>query len=383
MDVFLHVDLNVFMMFICIIMYFSCRGMNEKQMVHNQIFRMLILSDLFLLALESITWLLDGRATPLLIALYYAVTILLYLLTPLPSALWALYVNCQLFHNMQRLKREIVVLGIPIAVSTLLTLITPLTGFWFTIDSANVYQRGFLYPLLALISFWPIVYASVSILLHRERLSRRLVVLTLLFMLPPVIGSIIQVLFYGTTILWSSITISIFLIYSNMQSTQIYMDHLTGIYNRRQLDTFLADRMKAGKNKQALSCILLDINHFKTINDMLGHVAGDEALKDASAILKTCIRKGDFLARFGGDEFIILTDIDDEAALQEMSSRIRESVQRFNSARQRPYTLNFSIGCAVYDPDSGWDKNDFIAHVDALMYENKTSLPASKAIGSL
>jgi len=112
-------------------------------------------------------------------------------------------------------------------------------------------------------------------------------------------------------------------------------------------------------------------------------VAGDEALKDASAILKTCIRKGDFLARFGGDEFIILTDIDDEAALQEMSNRIRESVQRFNSARQRPYTLNFSIGCAVYDPDSGWDKNDFIAHVDALMYENKTSLPASKAIGSL
>lgn len=374
MNVFLHVDLNIFMMVICVIMYFSSRGMNEKQMIHYQVFRLLILSDLALLALEVMTWLLEGHATPLLIVLYYIVTILLYLLTPIPSALWALFVHFQLFHNRQTLKKEMVVLGIPIAVCTVLTLTTPLTGLWFTIDSANVYQRGFFYPIFALLSFWPIIYASISIVIHRDRLPRRLAVLLLLFTIPPVIGSVVQVLYYGTTLLWSSITISIFLVYSNMQTTQIYMDHLTGVYNRRQLDTFLTDRMKLAKNRQPLSCILLDIDHFKKINDNLGHVAGDAALKDASAILKNCIQKGDFLARFGGDEFIILTDICDEATLKGMCERIRESVRQFNQTQKRLYTLDFSMGSAVYDPGTGWDKSDFIAYVDALMYQNKSSL---------
>lgn len=379
MNVFLHIDLNVFMIIICLIMYFTNRSMSEKQMLHNQIFRMLILSNMILLALESVTWVLDGHATPFLILLYYVVTTLLYLLTPIPSALWVLYVDQQLFHDTQKFKKEAILLGIPIAVSTLVTLSTPLTGFWFTINSDNVYQRGFLYPLLALISFMPIVFASASILIHRKRISKRLATLMLLFMLPPVLGSVAQVLFYGTTVLWSSITISIFLVHSNVQSSQIFMDHLTGVFNRRQLDVFLTDRIKAAKSKQPLSCVLLDINHFKAINDALGHVVGDEALKDASAILKSCIRKGDVLARFGGDEFIILTDIDNEDTLQDMSQRIRNAVQSFNSAKKRPYTLDFSIGYAVYRPDSGWDKKEFIAHVDALMYENKASLSVSNS----
>ncbi len=373
MEVFLHIDLNLFMVFICIIMFFSSRSMNERQMVHLKIFRMLILSNLLLLVLESITWLLDGYVSSYSGILYYIVTILLYLITPLPAAFWALFVNYQLFHDSKRLKQEAILFGIPIAISSLITLITPWTGIWFTIDSANIYQRGAWYPLLALISFWPMLYASGSILIHRKKISKKLLVLMLMFMAPPFIGFIVQTQAYGTTVLWSSITISIFLVHSNLQSTQSHLDHLTGLNNRRLLDAFLTDRFKMTKNRQPLSCIMLDINHFKSINDKLGHVAGDEALKDASAILKDSIRKGDFLARFGGDEFVILAEIAEESTLKDMSNRIRDNVLRFNNAQDRPYTLEFSIGYAVYNPDSGWDKNEFIAHVDALMYENKTS----------
>lgn len=373
MDIFLHVDLNIFMMMICMIMYFSCRSMNEKQMVHQQIFRLLILSNFALLALESVTWMLDGRATPALIVLYSVVTVFLYLLTPVPAALGALYVSCQQFHDTQRLKREVVLFGIPIIVSSLITLITPLTGIWFTIDSANVYRRGALYPIFAVLSFWPVLYATVSILVHRRRLSKKFRILMLLFMVPPVIGTAVQVLYYGITLLWSSITISIFLVYSNMQNDQIYVDHLTGVFNRRQLDTLLSDRIRSARNNVPLSCVMLDIDHFKKINDTLGHVSGDEALKDASAILKGCIRKGDFLARFGGDEFVILTDIDNEAALKDLSERIGENVRKFNRMQQRPYTLDFSVGYAIYDPNSNWNMNDFISYVDNLMYLNKTA----------
>ena len=151
MSVFLHIDLNIFMIIICLIMFFSSCAMSEKHMIHNRIFRMLILSTTILLALESVTWILDGHATPFLIIIYYIITILLYLLTPLPSALWALYVNLQLFHDTKKFKKEAILFVIPIAVSSMITLTTPLTGWWFTIDANNVYQRGILYPLLALI----------------------------------------------------------------------------------------------------------------------------------------------------------------------------------------------------------------------------------------
>ncbi len=372
MGIFLHIDLNIFMAVMCLVMYFACRNTSERQMVHNRIFRWLILSNLVLLLLEAGTWLLDGNtASPALIPLYHAVTIALFVITPLPALFWALYVNCQLFHDRQKLKMEAVVLTIPAGLCALMTLATPLTGWMYTIDAANVYQRGAFYPLLAAISLLPILYASISILIHRERISKRMCVLLILFMLPPIAGTTVQLMFYGTTLLWSSVTISIFLIHSNIQSTQIYLDHLTGIFNRRQLDTYLADRIHAAQKNHPLSCILLDIDHFKDINDSLGHIAGDEALKDASELLQGCIRKGDFLARFGGDEFIIITDIGSERTLSEMSRRIREATRCFNGGCRRQYTLGFSIGYGVYPADSGWDRERFIAHVDARMYRDK------------
>lgn len=373
MNVFLHIDLNVFMAIICLIMYWSNRNMGERQLAYNYIFRLLILSALALLILEAVTWLLDGNPTPPNGILYHGVTILLYILTPVPAALWALYVNGRIFQSAQRLRSCAVAFGIPVLFCAALTLLSPLTGWMYTIDAQNVYQRGIVYPLLAAVSFLPIFYASAMVLIHKKRITARLAYLMVLFMLPPVIGTIIQVLFYGVTVLWSSMTISIFLIYTNVQSSQIHLDHLTGAINRRQLDIILSDRIKAaqGKQPQPLACILLDIDRFKAINDTIGHLAGDEALKDASALLRAVIRKRDILARFGGDEFIIITDIDNEATLFELCQRIRQAVEVFNGECPRAYTLGFSIGCAVYDPASGWNKDRFIAHIDTLMYRDK------------
>lgn len=374
MNIVLHIDLDVFMAVICLIMYFANRDMSERQMVHNRIFRQLILSNMALLLLEAGTWLLDGNtACPALHPLYHAVTVALYIITPLPAFYWVLYVNCQLFHDRRKLRVEAAALAVPVAACALLSLTSPFTGWMYTIDAGNIYQRGALYPLLAVVSLAPILYASASILIHRNRISKRMCVLLILFMLPTIAGAAGQLAFYGTTLLWSSVTISIFLIQSNVQSAQIYLDHLTGIFNRRQLDTYLADRICAARKNHPLSCILLDIDHFKTINDSMGHICGDEALKDASELLQSCIRKGDFLARFGGDEFMIITDIGSEQTLGEMDARIRAATRRFNETSRRPYTLGFGIGYGVYPADSGWDKERFIAFVDARMYRDKAA----------
>lgn len=249
MNVFLHSDLDIFMAIICLIMYWSNRNMSERQLSYNYIFRLLILSDLALLLLEAVTWVLEGNPSPANYALYYAVTMLLYVLTPVPAALWALYVNGRIYQNAQKLKTCAVVFGIPVAVCAVLSILSLRTGWMFAIDAKNVYQRGALYPLLAVVSFFPVLYASVMVLIHKKRITARLAYLMFLFMLPPVIGTIAQVLWYGTTVLWSSMTISIFLTHTNVQSSQIHLDHLTGAINRRQLDLILSDRIKAAQGR--------------------------------------------------------------------------------------------------------------------------------------
>lgn len=373
MQVFLRIDLNLFMAAVCVIMYFANRAISEKRLIHNRIFRWLIISVFLLLILESLTWILDGASAKPLIVCNYFVTISLFLLTPMPAFLWSLYVESQIFHDVKSLRKVLLMFGIPLAICALMTLSTPLTNLMFYFDQNQIYRRGPWYPLLAVLSVLPLITSAASVWMHRKRITRKSAWMMTLFVAIGLISAAAQILFYGLAVIWSSITVSILLAQTNLQNDQVFLDHLTGIFNRRQLDIHLADRVRMAKDGRPLSCIMLDIKHFKAVNDTLGHVAGDGALKDATAILQSSIRKGDFLARYGGDEFVILTDIDNQDTLQMLLLRIRERTRAFNENQERPYVIQFSAGCAVYRPETGWDSSKFLSHVDSLMYEDKAA----------
>jgi diguanylate cyclase (GGDEF)-like protein len=235
-----------------------------------------------------------------------------------------------------------------------------------------------LYPILALISLLPILVSFFTILIHRKRLTKKYARMLLIVPLLIVAAAVLQIIFYGLSLIWSSISLALLFAYMRIQSDQVYLDHLTGVFNRRQMDIYLADRIRMAQAGRNFSCILLDIDHFKTVNDKLGHVAGDEALKDASNILKSSIRKGDFLARYGGDEFFIVTDIDDEQSLRSLINRINENSNEFNQSMQRPYLISFSAGETIYDPKRKWTRDQLISFVDELMYQNKYESVHSK-----
>lgn len=373
MQVFLKIDLNIFMAAVCIVLFTANKAFTEKRLIHNRIFRWLILSVFSLLVLESFTWILDGAATNLLIICDYLVTVFLFLMTPLPAFLWSLYVDSQIFHDEKSLRKLMFIFGIPIVICALLTITTPLTSLMFYYDQNHIYHRGAWYPVLAVLSILPLITSEISVWINKERISRKTLLMVTIFTIIALVSSFAQIRFYGLAVIWSSITISILLAQTNLQTDHVYLDHLTGIFNRRQMDIHLADRVRMAKEGRPLSCILLDINHFKAINDTYGHVAGDDALKDASMILQSSIRKGDFLARYGGDEFVILTDIDKDETLRALLLRIRENTGAFNETKEAPYNIRFSAGCAVYQPDSNWDEQTFISYVDSLMYQDKAA----------
>ena len=124
---------------------------------------------------------------------------------------------------------------------------------------------------------------------------------------------------------------------------------------------------------------MFDIDGFKRINDQYGHIEGDVALEITANILRSSLRKDDFLARYGGDEFMAIIDIDNLQSLEETVARINNSFAEFNQAMSKPYKLSVSTGYDLYDPHHPVSADQFIKRLDALMYENKNKKKAALA----
>jgi len=151
-------------------------------------------------------------------------------------------------------------------------------------------------------------------------------------------------------------------------------DPLTGALNRRSFDNAYArewERAKRAKNH--LFVMLLDIDHFKKINDQYGHAAGDKALIQLVSTCKSTLRKTDVLARIGGEEFAILSPADDAAEVMTLAERLRENVMKITvSAEASVFSFTVSIGVADADPGEK-TATGILARADQAMYEAKHS----------
>jgi diguanylate cyclase (GGDEF)-like protein len=129
-----------------------------------------------------------------------------------------------------------------------------------------------------------------------------------------------------------------------------------------------------GKLKQRTSSfglIMIDIDHFKEINDTYGHLEGDSALEEVPVMLRDAIRPSDVISRIGGDEFLVLLNINSDVDLLDIEERIKQSVSRRNSAMNKPYPLSLSIGSSVFHSREWQNVADVVATVDRLMYRQK------------
>jgi diguanylate cyclase (GGDEF)-like protein len=149
-------------------------------------------------------------------------------------------------------------------------------------------------------------------------------------------------------------------------------DGLTGLFNRRAFDDHLM-RAIAREDRQGgrLALLLLDLDHFKKLNDTYGHPAGDAALAGAARLLGRLLRKGDLAARFGGEEFAAILPGSDEGGAVKMAERVRQALERerlvFEGAR---LSVTASFGAAVW-PGDGRDPSALLAAADRALYAAK------------
>lgn len=380
MDIYavFKIDLHAFSLLICLAMLIGDLALPGKRLLPNRIFRGLIIFTMITLAVDLIGVYSDGK--PELIGLSYVVEVMLYVLAPIVPSIWATYVSCQLYQDVQRLRIELRVMTAPVLINAALVFLSPFYGLMFTISNQNVFSRGPFYFVLCAVSLAPILYSTIMLLAFVKREPLKVLAPLLVFPLPIVAAALFQIIFYGASVIWPGVTLAIFIIYISLQTRQYTIDHLTGAFNRRQLDSHLAVRIRGARRGKPFSCIMLDIDNFKTINDEFGHIVGDEALFDAAQLLRSCIRGGDFLSRFAGDEFVILLDVADQEVLEATVSRIRACAHAYNQTTQKPFRLDFSVGYEVYGAGSDISLERFIARVDSLMYGDKSSKKESPPV---
>jgi diguanylate cyclase (GGDEF)-like protein len=151
-------------------------------------------------------------------------------------------------------------------------------------------------------------------------------------------------------------------------------DPLTGLANRRMLDESMArEWARARRSKQWLAMLLCDVDHFKAYNDRHGHQAGDECLKQIAEVLKTeTHREGDLVARFGGEEFVLLLPNTDPAGAIQVARRIQNDLARASlpHAESPEDSITLSIGVSAVVPDQD-DESVLFAEVDRLLYMAK------------
>lgn len=342
----------------------------DNNSFQNKVFTILICFTICVLICEAAGWGFDGKngvyARNMVIISDAAEVIFAFV----PGILWMIYADYIIYKNINRVKKLAMLLMLPVFYFSVLSVTSPYNHLLFYIDSANKYHRGVWFWQLQIMDFIYFIYVMIILLWNRKRISREVFVPLLIFPIPPIIGTILQMLFYGLSFAWSGASISILIIYIYIQSQKSSIDYLTGLYNRRQLDLYLENVLKEYKGNKVISILMIDIDKFKIINDTWGHYMGDRALKHCASILKECFHYKDFVARFAGDEFIVVLELKDGKDIHKVIKRLKSTVEAMKNNGNPPYVLEFSIGYAIF-PEDGQDISQIIKTADKRMYLEK------------
>jgi diguanylate cyclase (GGDEF)-like protein len=151
-----------------------------------------------------------------------------------------------------------------------------------------------------------------------------------------------------------------------------YHDGLTGLPNRSLFSKLLNQSISlAQRNHKKLAVLFLDLDHFKHINDTLGHDAGDQLLQEVAERLKSCLRDSDTVARLGGDEFVVmLPQLDESAYVLTVAKKIVATVAKPFTLSGQEFGVTASIGISTY-PDDGLDEQTLTKNADIAMYKVK------------
>lgn len=296
----------------------------------------------------------------------------MYILDPINFSLTLSYVDFWMDDKNKKKRRIFQVFFMTLAIINAIVVIIDyiFKMHWLFILNGSEYSRGQFYMYRAYILFAFIVLVMVYVIIFRKNIMAEYRNMILVLPILSIVGAIIQA-FTSIKTTYAAISMACITIYLIYQTTDVNVDYLTGILNRRGLDWKLYEKIKASTSGKTFSVIMFDLDHFKDINDSLGHDEGDYAIKATSEILANVFGKEDIIGRFGGDEFCIISDYTDRRIIDEKITDVRNRLQKIKHKRGWTEIFDISSGVEIYDIQQGMTRDEFMKHIDELMYKEK------------
>lgn len=359
---------SVIITFIILIYYLKNGDKGER---HTRLFILMLGLVLTLLVVDTLGRFDGYPENPIFPVANQMGNALLFLLAPAMPSLWMLYLHFYIFPDK---KTHWTMSGGLIFVNVLNAVVlvgSQFNGWLYTIDEANIYARGPLYPLIPGMTVLLLLFSAGYIIRYRKKIERSHFLPFLFFPAAPLLGTMLQTVIYGVPFVLAGLVFSVLMIALFGQSIETNVDYLSGAYNRKRLEYYLRKKIAASSRTNTFSAIMADVNGLKQINDTYGHTVGDEVLVTISALVRSILRANDFVARYGGDEFCIILDTSSEETLRTVVEKINRQLANYNDMSLKPYRLGLSMGYAVYDPVSGMSAKEFYNLIDGMMYEDK------------
>lgn len=279
--------------------------------------------------------------------------------------LWAKFIMVHMNIPFSDIRRNIYrTIGLISIVLLVINIFYPLV---FSVSDGR-YQRGFAYIIFLIFAAFYIL-DSLYLYVKRVKKNGSLKLFPVhIFLIPVILGVVIQTFFVEIAITWTSIAISVTGIMTALKNEIIFTDCLTGLYNREYLE-FLHKRA-CNKKDFWVSGIMIDLNGFKQINDNYGHAEGDLALCIVADLLLKSFSEYGVVTRYAGDEFVIMLNTTDDQLIQKIIKSAKKNFVTENEKNDKLYQLSASMGYAITNL-SNETIDDFMNRIDEQMYQDK------------
>lgn len=352
----------------------------------DRLFFYIALVNILLFLFDSVMLAVDGQAFPGALMINRTAAVIYFTLHPVIALLFLVYAEHMLKGEISRIRRAWWAFCAPVALVFAASVYSCFHPALFYVDTQNVYARGplfWVFMVMCLAYFGDVYFAAAKKTGREGSENHKMRVRYLkIYPLFPLAGAALQGVFFGISVIWIGAMISLLVIYFNLQNAQITTDALTGLNNRRSFINFMSHRLQNGSGDKALFLFMIDVDDFKHINDEYGHVAGDTALRQVAQLLIRAVRRSDFIARVGGDEFVVVGERDTQAMALASRQAIWDEFESFNQKEEHPpYTLMVSIGYAVLPCGGKCKLDDLMLIADRDMYRVKSLHDARRANG--
>lgn len=366
---------NLYAIIVLMIVLLSLRKHKDLKSMNNNYYITLVSLVIFVLITDMVAGLVNGQDGMFAFYLNQISNVLLYSIGLFISFFWVLYVDHHIFKNHSHIKKSLPLMAFPVLINLVISIISMFTNIYFKIDANNVYLRGDYYLVNFILNYIYILYSVYLIVRFNKLIPKKDTLPLLMFPILPLLGSIIQIMFYGVLLIWPMGALSLLIIFIFVQSRLINVDVLTELYNKREFNDYVLMVSKRTDYKKMIGGILLDIDDFKKINDVYGHAVGDTVLREFSGVLRKSFRRDDFISRIGGDEFAIMIEVDKPDDFENALERLKANIDEFNQSKKLDININISVGSEIYDSTKYKNFEDFIIGLDYQMYQNKKHTP--------